>query len=94
MAGAGEVGLALAPGQGLVGAGLGAENGRPDVLPADDFGIRQGFRIAFNRRKLPEPEYPSTAYDWTLGCVATGSDLEIQVIADFVRERQPVLVIQ
>jgi murein L,D-transpeptidase YafK len=45
-------------------------------------------------RKLPEPEYPSTAYDWTLGCVATGSDLEIQVIADFVRERQPVLVIQ
>lgn len=44
-------------------------------------------------RKLPEPEYPSTAYDWTLGCVATGSDLEIQVIADFVRDRQPVLVI-
>jgi len=45
-------------------------------------------------RKLPEPEYPSTAYDWTLGCVATGTDSEIQAIADFVRERQPVLIIQ
>jgi hypothetical protein len=45
-------------------------------------------------RKLPEPAYPSTAYDWTLGCVATGTDLEIQAIADFVRERQPVLVIR
>jgi murein L,D-transpeptidase YafK len=45
-------------------------------------------------RKLPEPEYPTTAYDWTLGCVATGTDSEIQAIADFVRERQPVLVIR
>ena len=45
-------------------------------------------------RKLPEPAYPSTAYDWTLGCVATGTDSEIQAIADFVRERQPVLVIR
>jgi hypothetical protein len=45
-------------------------------------------------RKLPEPAYPSTAYDWTLGCVATGTDSEIQAIADFVRERQPLLVIR
>ena len=29
--------------------------GRPDVLPVDDYGIRQGFAIAFRKRKLPEP---------------------------------------
>lgn len=27
--------------------------GRPDVLPADDFGVRVGFRIAYNKRGLP-----------------------------------------
>jgi methylated-DNA-[protein]-cysteine S-methyltransferase len=27
--------------------------GRPDVLPADDYGIRKGFAIAFERRELP-----------------------------------------
>jgi methylated-DNA-[protein]-cysteine S-methyltransferase len=27
--------------------------GRPDVLPADDYGIRKGFAIAFKRRELP-----------------------------------------
>jgi len=30
--------------------------GRPDVLPVDDYGIRQGFAIAFRKRKLPESE--------------------------------------
>jgi hypothetical protein len=45
-------------------------------------------------RKLPEPEYPSTAYDWTLGCVATGTDADIETIAEFVRQRQPLLVIR
>jgi 3-methyladenine DNA glycosylase/8-oxoguanine DNA glycosylase len=30
--------------------------GRPDVLPANDYGIRQGFAVAFPKRKLPEPE--------------------------------------
>ncbi len=30
--------------------------GRPDVLPADDYGIRQGFAIAFRKRALPAPE--------------------------------------
>ena len=29
--------------------------GRPDVLPVDDYGIRQGFTIAYRKRKLPEP---------------------------------------
>ncbi len=31
--------------------------GRPDVLPATDFGIRQGFARAYGKRKLPEPEH-------------------------------------
>jgi len=30
--------------------------GRPDVLPADDYGIRNGFRIAFRKRELPTRE--------------------------------------
>lgn len=29
--------------------------GRPDVLPADDYGIRKGFAIAFRKRGLPSP---------------------------------------
>jgi 3-methyladenine DNA glycosylase/8-oxoguanine DNA glycosylase len=27
--------------------------GRPDVLPAGDYGIRKGFAAAFRRRELP-----------------------------------------
>jgi hypothetical protein len=45
-------------------------------------------------RGRAEPDYPTTAFDWTLGCVATGTDADIQVIAEFVRERQPTLVIR
>jgi DNA-3-methyladenine glycosylase II len=30
--------------------------GRPDVLPADDFGVRNGFRIAFARDAMPTPK--------------------------------------
>lgn len=29
--------------------------GRPDVLPADDFGVRNGFRLAYRRRVMPTP---------------------------------------
>lgn len=29
--------------------------GRPDVLPIDDFGVRNGFRIAYGRRMMPTP---------------------------------------
>jgi DNA-3-methyladenine glycosylase II len=29
--------------------------GRPDVLPADDFGIRSGYRNAYRRREMPTP---------------------------------------
>ena len=30
--------------------------GRPDVLPADDFGVRTGFSIVYKKPKLPEPK--------------------------------------
>jgi len=30
--------------------------GRPDVLPADDFGVRNGFRVAFNLPEMPKPK--------------------------------------
>jgi DNA-3-methyladenine glycosylase II len=30
--------------------------GRPDVLPADDFGVRNGFRRAYRKRSLPTPQ--------------------------------------
>jgi DNA-3-methyladenine glycosylase II len=30
--------------------------GRPDVLPVDDFGVRNGFRIAYGRRLMPTPK--------------------------------------
>jgi O-6-methylguanine DNA methyltransferase len=30
--------------------------GRPDVLPADDYGVRKGFAIAFDKSELPSPK--------------------------------------
>jgi DNA-3-methyladenine glycosylase II len=30
--------------------------GRPDVLPVDDFGVRNGFRIAYGCRSMPTPQ--------------------------------------
>lgn len=29
--------------------------GRPDVLPADDYGVRKGFQVVFRKRALPAP---------------------------------------
>ena len=30
--------------------------GRPDVLPADDFGVRNGFRVAYGLEEMPKPK--------------------------------------
>jgi DNA-3-methyladenine glycosylase II len=30
--------------------------GRPDILPVDDFGVRQGFQLTYGLRKLPAPK--------------------------------------
>ncbi len=40
-------------------------------------------------RGLTEPEYPTTVFDWTEGCIATGTDADIDAIASFVREWHP-----
>jgi murein L,D-transpeptidase YafK len=45
-------------------------------------------------RGLTEPEYPTTAVDWTRGCIATGMDEDVAIIAEFVRAHQPMLVIR
>ena len=30
--------------------------GRPDVLPVDDFGVRNGFRLAYGKETMPKPK--------------------------------------
>ena len=30
--------------------------GRENVLPVDDFGVRMGFRVAYNKRTMPKPK--------------------------------------
>jgi DNA-3-methyladenine glycosylase II len=30
--------------------------GRPDILPVDDFGVRNGFRHAYGRPEMPKPK--------------------------------------
>ena len=30
--------------------------GRENVLPVDDFGVRNGFRVAYNKRSMPKPK--------------------------------------
>lgn len=30
--------------------------GRPDVLPVDDFGVRNGFRLVFEKDEMPKPK--------------------------------------
>lgn len=45
-------------------------------------------------RGLSEPDYPTTVFDWTEGCIATGTDADIDTIAAFVRDRQPSLVVR
>ncbi len=44
-------------------------------------------------RNWDDLEYPVTALDWTLGCIATGSDSEVEAVAEFVRRQQPFIVI-
>lgn len=39
-------------------------------------------------------DYPVTELDWTLGCIATGTDEEVGAIAEFVRARRPSVVIR
>ncbi len=45
-------------------------------------------------RGQAEPEYPTTAVDWTMGCVATGTDSDIETVAEFVRRYHPALLVR
>ncbi len=45
-------------------------------------------------RGLSEPEYPVTAVDWTQGCIATGTDPDVEAIAAFVRRYRPTLLVR
>jgi DNA-3-methyladenine glycosylase II len=57
--------------------------GRPDVLPAGDFGVRTGYRVAYKKRGLPEPKEllafgekwrpHRTTAAWFLWCAADGA---------------------
>jgi DNA-3-methyladenine glycosylase II len=54
--------------------------GRPDVLPAGDFGVRTGFRLAYKKRAMPKPKEllkfgerwrpHATTAAWFLWCAA------------------------
>jgi murein L,D-transpeptidase YafK len=45
-------------------------------------------------RGQSEPDYPTTAVDWTLGCFATGTDADVEAVASFVRRYGPSLVVK
>lgn len=45
-------------------------------------------------RGMDASTHPTTQVNWTQGCIATGTDEEVEAIAAFVRERRPLLVIR
>lgn len=45
-------------------------------------------------RGQSEPEYPTTAFDWTQGCIATGTDSDVETVAEFVRRYRPTLLVR
>ncbi len=45
-------------------------------------------------RGIDAPAYPVTEIDWTLGCIATGTDEEVGTIAEFVRAHRARVVIR
>jgi len=45
-------------------------------------------------RGMDGSRYLVTGLDWTLGCIATGSDEDVGAIAAFVRRRQPAIQIR
>jgi DNA-3-methyladenine glycosylase II len=57
--------------------------GRPDVLPVDDFGVRNGFRSAYKKRAMPKPKAllkfgakwrpHGTTAAWYLWCAANAA---------------------
>jgi DNA-3-methyladenine glycosylase II len=63
--------------------------GRPDVLPADDFGVRNGFRIAFERDEMPTPK-EVLAYGERWRPHATTAAWYLWRAADAAKERKAI----
>lgn len=63
--------------------------GRPDVLPVDDFGVRNGFRIAFGLGDLPRPK-DVLAYGQRWRPHATTAAWYLWRAADRAREKNPI----
>jgi DNA-3-methyladenine glycosylase II len=62
---------------------------RPDVMPATDYGIRQGFQIAYRKRKLPTPgEVLTKAERWRP--FRTTAALYLWKIADEAKQRKAI----
>ena len=61
--------------------------GRPDVLPADDFGVRNGYRLAFELAELPRPK-EVLAYGERWRPFATTAAWYLWRAADAAREKK------
>ena len=61
--------------------------GRPDVLPVDDYGICNGFRIAYGKRKLPKPK-ALAAFGERWAPYRTTASWYLWRAVDFDRERR------
>jgi DNA-3-methyladenine glycosylase II len=63
--------------------------GRPDVLPADDFGVRNGYRIAFGLADMPKPK-ELLAYGERWHPHATTAAWYLWRAADAAKSQRPV----
>ena len=62
--------------------------GRPDVLPIDDFGVRNGYRIAFGLAEMPKPK-ELLAYGEVWRPHATTAAWYLWRAADAAKEQRP-----
>jgi len=60
---------------------------RPDVLPVDDFGIREGFRLLYGKRLQPKPRWLAT-YGERWAPHRTTASWYLWRYADYERERR------
>ena len=62
--------------------------GRPDVLPVDDYGIQNGYRLAYGKRRLPKPRVLAT-FGERWAPFRTTASWYLWRAVDFNRERRP-----
>src|SRR6185503_6025192 len=63
--------------------------GRPDVLPADDFGIRNGYRVVFDLPEMPAPK-EVMAYGERWRPYRTTASWYLWRAADAARQKKPL----